>query len=309
MSHAVPSVPLRLLHFGRNSRGPHLVCGMLKGRRRNVEMTGFSKSGLCLLMVFAALGCGGSLSDPSDAGVTPGALCRGDAGSVLADDQCNTCSCTDGVWVCTDRTCPTTCKPGETKPADDGCNTCTCHQGGGWGCTNRGCPPPAAARCGARAGDTCTKDEYCAYEVGQLCGAADAESTCKPRPHACTLEYAPVCGCDGKTHDNTCAAAMAGSGLLKAGPCEGPPPPEGKVCGGWVGNTCAPQEYCAYEAGQYCGAADASARCRPRPTACTREYAPVCGCDQKTYSNACVGAMNGYGIYALGTCATAGHAR
>ena len=30
--------------------------------------------------------------------------------------------------------------------------------------------------CGARAGNTCPADEYCAYEPGQLCGAADAQS-------------------------------------------------------------------------------------------------------------------------------------
>jgi hypothetical protein len=31
--------------------------------------------------------------------------------------------------------------------------------------------------------------------------------------------YAPVCGCDGQTHSNACAAAMAGTGVSSTGPC------------------------------------------------------------------------------------------
>ncbi|MGH1340227.1 MAG: Kazal domain-containing protein [Nannocystales bacterium] len=81
-------------------------------------------------------------------------------------------------------------------------------------------PSGEGKSCGARAGDTCAADEYCAYEPSGMCGWADATAVCKKRPEMCTQQYDPVCGCDQKEHSNACAAAAAGTGVLKKGDCK-----------------------------------------------------------------------------------------
>jgi hypothetical protein len=211
-----------------------------------------------------AVACGSSSSTTNTTQrVTPGGECLV-AGAVVDDvDGCNTCTCTDGKWACTNMACvdggepggggpggsvgtggegaggsigiagsrggsagaigggPATCVNGTTS--GDGCNSCTCVNGS-WACTDRYCPPSldagsAPRPCGARAGDTCTAGEYCAYQAGQYCGAADAQAVCLPRPIACTTQYNPVCGCDGNTHSNACEAAAAGTGVRTTGAC------------------------------------------------------------------------------------------
>lgn len=77
------------------------------------------------------------------------------------------------------------------------------------------------------------------------------------------------------------------------------------MCGGIAGFGCAAGLYCAFLPEAQCGAADQSGTCRAIPQVCTEEFAPVCGCNDKTYPNACSAAREGVSVVKTGECATA----
>jgi len=172
--------------------------------------------------------------------------------------------CEDGTWQCNDSTSVATCDPGVECPEI----------------------------CGGIAGIPCdAANEFCKLPTGECC--CDAFGVCTEIPQACPEFLDPVCGCDGETYDNECFADAAGVSVEHPGPCL-------QVCGGIAGIPCEDGEFCLLPEGRCC--CDFEGACVPIPQQCPDQCDPVCGCDGRTFKNACVAVMNEVSINHVGPC-------
>jgi hypothetical protein len=89
--------------------------------------------------------------------------------------------------------------------------------GGDGGTPEGGSDGSVGKACGKDAG-RCADDAFCDYP-DDVCGRTGRPGTCKPRPMACDLLYAPVCTCAGMIAGNACGGQAGGSDVDQEGNC------------------------------------------------------------------------------------------
>lgn len=78
------------------------------------------------------------------------------------------------------------------------------------------------------------------------------------------------------------------------------PAKDGEMCGAYAGIQCGEGLYCA--TAEHCGSGDQAGVCKTKPEVCTMQFEQVCGCDTKSYGNACEAARVGVSVAHTGPC-------
>ena len=135
------------------------------------------------------------------------------------NEYCLLTSCGTGVpGVCTPRPgpCPPSCPGACGCDGKDYCSACDAAATAGVSILHSGACAKTTTWC--KDNGDCATNMYCHLDQGcQVTGAKMGK--CAVKPQNCPSTKDPVCGCDGKTHGNSCAANWAGTSVAYKGKC------------------------------------------------------------------------------------------
>jgi hypothetical protein len=152
--------------------------------------------------------------------------------------------------------------------------------------------PLLAAACGAASLGKDGKHDGSTSGASPADGAAD-QSTATPDAPPATLDAAPAA--DAPARDALLADAdvpPAADARPDATASDSSEPP---TCGGGI---CAAGDYCE----KPCDAPASQGMCQRPPDVCLADFSPVCGCNGKTYGNACQAASDRVSVRHAGSC-------
>jgi hypothetical protein len=151
-------------------------------------------------------------------------------------------------------------------------------------------------------GGECAKTEYC---DAPTCGSG----RCASRPAGPSVDFQPVCGCDGVTYWNAQQAHANGASTndgSTGSACSGPTT---QTCGGLVGATCPKDDACVEDLSGFgsCLVSDASGQCWfvPPGASCGGvSFSQYRDCTSSTCESYCDAVKNGHAFRRDATCPT-----